>query len=234
MPRVLPYDSLAAEYYGTQHKTSRNFDYLTKQALGALGWQAPPGLVLEPGCGRGRCGEFLGAGATDVIQLDNSRAMLDLEPRESSLLRVLHDAEQLPFADGQFSCVAAFLCDPFLGLEFLSEANRVLSAGGVLLGTTPTHEWGVALRDELSIDRMTTRFIVSGEHAVGAPSSLFPEDQLHQMLAVAGFDKAGIQIHNHTLPPEAPTVSPDIETAAKALKRDIYDLPILCTFSVWK
>ena len=127
------YDRLAGEYYDAGHKTSRNFDEATRGALLTLNLRLPTnGLTLDAGCGRGRCGEFLQVPPSQVIQLDNSPAMLSFAGREPSLVRVLHDAEQLPFPSSEFSVVAAFLCDPFLGLNFLSEARRVLSPGGVL------------------------------------------------------------------------------------------------------
>lgn len=231
MGSVAPYDQLATEYYSAEHRTSRNFDDATKDALKSLGWTVPPGLLLEPGCGRGRCSEFLGLEWRAVVQLDNSAAMLALEPRERALLRVLHDAEELPFAAGEFACVAAFLCDTFLGLNFLAEARRVLSSGGLLLGTTPSHEWGIALRDAIGLDHMTTRFSLRSGEQVLVPSSLFPADELREMLVEAGYDRTTIQVEAHTLPVESVPVSPDIEIAARALDCTLHDLPVLYTFS---
>jgi SAM-dependent methyltransferase len=229
--RLLPYDSLAAEYYDDRHTTSRNFDDTTTEAVRSLGWRMPRGLILEPGCGRGRCREFLGLDSKTVVQLDNSAAMLAIKPREDSLVRVLHDAEELPFADAQFAGVAAFLCDAFLGLNFLSEARRVLATGGLLVGTTPTLEWGIALRDTMGIDPMTTRFVLNNGKGIHAPSYLYPDEELRELLNAAGFDEMSIQTRTHTLPRGSTLISPDIEAAAHTLRCSIHDLPILCTFS---
>src|SRR5665213_471537 len=116
---VAPYSRIANEYYDAQlHKTSRNFDEAGRCHL--EGWRtlvATDGLVLDVGAGRGRVGEYLGIHASRIVQLDNSQAMLDLVHREQSLLRVLHNAEHLPFGGEQFVAVGAFLCDPFVGLN---------------------------------------------------------------------------------------------------------------------
>ena len=181
-----PYDALAGEYYDRSHKTSRNFDHTTREVVDAWRDRVPEGLVLEVGCGRGRSGEFLGVEPERVVQLDNSRAMLDLVDRERAAVRIVHDAESLPFPDGEFGAVTAFLCDAFLGLNFLCEARRVLRPGGVLCGTTPSFEWGSSLREHLSLDLMTTRFLLRGGAEVRVPSLLYPAAQLREMLIHAG------------------------------------------------
>jgi SAM-dependent methyltransferase len=135
-----PYEVLASEYYDNSHTTSRNFDAATQEALRTLRLTMPDGVTLDVGCGRGRCSEFLHIAPDRVVQLDNSAAMLKLVPREPAILKVMHDAEELPFPDGEFAAVVAFLCDPYLGLNFLSEARRVLRADWLLLGTTPSYE----------------------------------------------------------------------------------------------
>jgi SAM-dependent methyltransferase len=83
--------------------TSRNFDAATAVATAEWRDRLPAGLVLEPGCGRGRVGEFLGLDPTRVVQMDNSLPMFALAGREPAMLRVLHDAEALPFPDEEFS-----------------------------------------------------------------------------------------------------------------------------------
>src|SRR4029453_6683308 len=110
----VPYDALASEYYDTSHKTSRNFDAATQEALRSLKLTLPDGLILDVGCGRGRCCEFLHVSPDRIVQLDNSIEMLKVVPREPAMLKVVHDAEELPFPYGEFATVAAFLCDPYL------------------------------------------------------------------------------------------------------------------------
>ena len=224
------YDRIAYEYYDDVHKTSRNFDEATKAALKVAELVVPDGLVLEPGSGRGRCGEFLGLEPSRLVHLDNSTRMLALTPREDSLLRILHDAEHLPFSDADFSCVAAFLCDPFLGLNFLAEARRVLRPGGILLGTTPSDQWGLALRKSLGIDPMMTRFVLRTGETIRVPSALFSVDELREMLSVAGFDPSGIAISAHPLPEGIEPVSPDIESSATSMGASVYALDIINLF----
>jgi SAM-dependent methyltransferase len=228
---IAPYDLVADEYYDASHKTSRNFDVTTRAAVASVRSRIPEhGLVLEVGAGRGRCQEFLGidAGAR-VVQLDNSRAMLGIPTREPSLLQVLHRAEELPFIDEQFSCVAAFLCDPFLGLNFLAESYRVIKPGGLFIGTTPAYEWGATLRKELSLDPNETRFIARDESKIVVPSVLVSRQQLSEMLAAAGFEPAHLVIESHRLPLGTKPVSPDIERPAKSLGMSPFELEILYT-----
>src|SRR5437764_10900298 len=86
------YDRIASEYYDQGHQTSRNFDVATVRALAREPFVRSPGLVLEVGAGRGRASEFLRIDPGQVVQLDSSEPMLELQPREPSLLRVHADA----------------------------------------------------------------------------------------------------------------------------------------------
>jgi len=162
--------------------------------------------------------------------LDNSPAMLALEPREPALIRVLHDAEDLPFPRSEFGCVAAFLCDPFLGLNFLSEARRVLRDDGILIGTTPAFEWGSVLREALGIDRMTTRFILRNNEDIRMPSALYDANQLGTMLEHVGFKSRSISVRSHRLPKGTRTISSDIEMPARMRGVSPLELEILYTF----
>jgi SAM-dependent methyltransferase len=184
---------------------------------------------MEVGAGRGRCHEFLGLDAKRVVQLDSSRAMLEIQPREECLLRIIHDAENLPFLAGDFAAVVAFLCDPFLGLDFLAEAFRLLAPNGLFLATTPSHEWGVALRKDLGIDDMQTRFLTHAGTTVIVPSILIPIPRLSEMLEFVGFEKSRIAVRRHRLPLDAKPISPDIEQPASKLGVEPHDLDILCS-----
>jgi SAM-dependent methyltransferase len=223
------YDDLADEYYEAGHITSRNFDATTTVATADWRDRLPEGLLLEAGAGRGRAGEFLGATPERVVQLDSSAKMLALPGRERALVHVLHDAEELPFPDAEFGCVAAFLCDGFLGLNFLSEARRVLKPGGVLFGTTPGYEWGSALRELLEIDVMETRFVLKGGDEVRVASFLYPRAQLEEMLSRAGFT-AEVELREHSLPRGTVEISSDISRPAERLHVEVNDLPILYSF----
>lgn len=225
----MSYDEVAAEYYDNAHVTSRNFDDVTTAAVAGWAARLPSGLVLEPGCGRGRVGEFLGVEGDRVVQLDSSPAMLALTDREPCMLRVLHEAEDLPFSAGEFSSVVAFLCDGFFGLGFLAEAHRVLRSGGVLCGTIPAQEWAVALRELIAIDVMSTRFIIRSGERVTVPSFAYPEEQVGQMLRAAGFS-AEVAVRRHTLPRNVAEISEDIRRPAECLGVDPHDLPVLYSF----
>ena len=147
------------------------------------------------------------------------------------MLQLHHRAENLPFLDGTFACVAAFLCDPFLGLDFVSECYRVLQSGGVLFGSSPSLTWGKPLRDSIGIDLLTTRFISKGGEEVRVASHLFSEAQIIDMLAQAGFPLANVKVTSHCLPPTSKDVSPDITRALSAPSQDVLQLPILTLFS---
>ena len=223
-----PYDELANEYYDAYHKTCRNFDQTTLPALQDLRARVPSsGLILDIGAGRGRCNEFLGIEPRRVIQLDNSRRMLELQPREQCLIRILHDAQCLPFPDSQFCCITAFLCDPFLGLSFLREVCRVLSPGGLFIGTTPSYEWGAALREQLHLNTSMTRFITKARTQVLVPSILVPVNRLIEMLTVAGFAQNRVQVRRHRLPLESSLISQDIVLPAQIIGLSVHDLDIL-------
>lgn len=222
------YDAIAGEYYDDFHKTCRNFDEATKVALQTIQYRIPKhGLVLDVGSGRGRCKEYLGIDTDRVVQLDNSTVMLKIQPRESSLLRVVHCAESLPFLDNTFCCVTAFLCDTFIGLNFLSEACRVIEQGGIFVGTTPSYEWGIALREELSIDFSKTRFITKNGNTITLSSILVRESQLIEMLTVAGFEKNNVEVNRDKLPQDVATVSNDIKLPAEKLGCSVYDIDII-------
>jgi SAM-dependent methyltransferase len=225
--KFAPYDQIAGEYYDAFHKTCRNFDQTTFKALTSVRSLLPQsGLILDIGSGKGRCVEFLGVDANRIIQLDNSRAMLDLSPREECLIRIQHDAEQLPFLSKEFSCVTAFLCDPYLGLDFLAEAYRVLRTSGLLLATTPAYEWGTALRRGISIDSSETRFKTLAGSEIRVPSVLVPRDRLVEMLRRVGF-VSEIQVQPHRLPEDAAPLSDDITIAADVLKCGVHELDLL-------
>ena len=229
-----PYDALAAEYYDNElHVTSRNFDETTSLALNHLGLRSllpGTGLVLDVGAGRGRAHEYLGVSPSRIVQLDSSIEMLKLEPREGSLVRILHDAKALPFVDSQFACVAAFLCDCFIGSSFFGEGYRVLREEGVLVGTTPTREWGETLRAALKLDLDSTRFLTKHGETVVVPSILVTEEQLRSLLISTGFRADDIFITGHSIPREVKKISKDIQLPAERLGRGAHDLAVLYTF----
>ena len=132
----------------------------TKAALTSHPVPVPgKGLILEVGCGRGRCNEFLSISADRIVQLDSSCKMLALKDRESCLLQVYADATSVPLFDEQFTAVVGFLIDPFIGLGFFTEALRLLVPNGLLLATTPAAEWGLSLRGNKEPEVSSARFL---------------------------------------------------------------------------
>lgn len=220
------YDIIANEYYDAGHVTSRNFDLTTKAALAQLPFPCDAGLVLELGAGRGRATEFLGVEKDRLIQLDSSEAMFALPNREPCGLKILSDACKIPLVSGQFAFVVGFLVDPFMGLDCLAEAFRMLTGRGKLLLTVPAKRWGDAIRSELGIDSMTTRFKILGtEQTVQLPSVLHTPNRIEEMLEMSGF--RDISVTGHCLPANEQTVSPDITAAARKLNVPVDQLEII-------
>jgi SAM-dependent methyltransferase len=229
----LGYDLIAIEYYDEGHVTSRNFDQITINALSGQQVSFGDGLVLECGAGRGRAIEFLQLDKSQIVQLDASSAMLALENREPCLLQINADACSIPMPSEQFVGVVGFLVDPFLGLDFLSEAYRMLIQDGELLLTAPAEEWGRGLRDKLGIDLMTTRFKILGtEDIVVLPSILHSRGKIEKMLEHVGFKN--IIIKSHCVPDGIVNISPDITCVLDELCISKDNLPIIYTIRATK
>lgn len=229
------YDTIADEYYDPFHKTCRNFDDTTIVALRDIKRSIPKeGLVLDIGAGRGRTTEFLDINPDRVLQLDSSIRMLEIEPRGGCLIRLFNNAEDLPFITSEFSCVTAFLCDAYLGLNFLSEVYRVLQTGGIFIATNPSYKWASVLREEISLDLRLARFKTKNGLEITVPSVVVKNEQLSEMLKVAGFKEENFEIKDHCLPKESKTVSPDIEIPAKKLNTSVYELPVLTSIIAFK
>jgi ubiquinone/menaquinone biosynthesis C-methylase UbiE len=222
------YDLIAREYYDAGHVTSRNFDEITKDALSQEKVIFVDGLVLECGAGKGRATEYLKLNSNQIVQLDASLKMLELEEREQCLIQLNADACRIPMPSQQFVGVVGFLVDPFLGLDFLSEAYRMLKDGGKLLLTSPSEEWGSALRKKLNLDEMTTRFKILGtEDTVVLPSILHSKVKIEEMLKHVGFNN--VLVKGHCLSENVKNTSPDITCVLNELNIDKNELPIIYT-----
>ena len=220
------YNAIADEYYDERHVTSRNFDSTTKVALSEEKLSISNGLTLELGAGRGRATEYLGIDKSKIVQLDSSSAMFEIPNREECSLKILSNACKIPLVSHQFSLVVGFLVDPFIGLECLSEAYRMLKANGQLLFSVPTKICGDALRSKRNIQAMSTRFkMIETEEIVEAPSILQSPERIIEMLNLSGFQN--ISITGHCLPKKVKNISPDIEAAAYELNIPINELEII-------
>jgi SAM-dependent methyltransferase len=111
----------------TNHHDDFNFPFF----LGIL--PAPQGPTLELGCGEGRIVQALRAGGYDVQGVDASPTMIAAARRSDPDGRyTVADAASLPFPDGSFPLVAAFMSlqdmDDLEGV--MREAARVLTPEG--------------------------------------------------------------------------------------------------------
>ncbi len=144
------------------------------------------GDALDVGCGDGRLGAQLRAGA--VVGADVSEAALErARARLARVVRIEPD-EPLPFEDGSFDLV---LCAETLEHVrdvqlLLSELRRVLRPGGTLAVTTPAHSRLSALR-----------LLASGWESEFQPLSphlrFFTRRSLAQLFDDMGFDVASLR-----------------------------------------
>jgi SAM-dependent methyltransferase len=89
--------------------------------------------TLDLGCGEGRVSRDLKAMGHRVVGVDVSATMLTAaREADPSIDTCLADAARLPFADGSFDCVVAFMSlqDVDQMAAAVDEAARVLEAGG--------------------------------------------------------------------------------------------------------
>jgi SAM-dependent methyltransferase len=97
-----------------------------------------PTRVLDVGCGLGKQAErFARELRADVKAIDTSTRMVELT-RDRGIDAQVADAEQIPFADGEFDCVfAGWVLYHVPDLEkALSECARVLKPGGRLVASS--------------------------------------------------------------------------------------------------
>lgn len=220
------YDILADEYYEPRHITSRNFDAATQACLRERPCSLPNhGLALDLGAGKGRLGEYCGLTPRRIVQADISLRMLALPGREFALGRVLADALALPFRTAAFTIVAAFLFDPFNARDLFAEVARVLSPGGIFIGTIPHYDWGVALRSSggKSVDEAV--FILKTGERIAQLSMLSRPEQLVQELTVAELQV--VRTEALTLPQDVTRISPDIEGPARLMGKSAHSMPII-------
>jgi len=224
--RTPGYGDLAEEYYEPRHVTCRNFEAATASWTAEHHSRIPnSGLVLDIGSGRGSAGMFCGVEAGRIVQADIAISMLTVSPRAASKGRVACSALSLPFGSGSFAAVTAFLFDPFNRIEFVAESFRVLTRGGVFLGTLPHYQWGVTLRQLRGTEPHIARFITRSGECLDKPSYLVSERELRNRFTINGC--RNVDVYALTLPRRELTVSPDISDPAQAIGVSPYALPVL-------
>jgi SAM-dependent methyltransferase len=220
------YDILADEYYSPRHVTSRNFDMATHAYLQNHPVPTPEkGLALDLGAGKGRLREYCGVQPMRIVQTDLSARMLTLPARELALGRVQAGALALPFKASSFSIVAAFLFDPFNEEGLFEEIARVLSSGGVFIGTVPHNEWGLTLRSGTGRPMDEAVFVLDDGATIVQPSALSRPDQLADRLTSVGLTI--VKNEALKLPRDVTNISPDIERPARITGQSVYSIPIV-------
>ncbi|MEW6232043.1 MAG: class I SAM-dependent methyltransferase [Chloroflexota bacterium] len=127
----------------------------TRALLGMLDRAVPPGklLVLDVGCGAGNMIHHLSRYG-QVVGMDNFLKPL-LICRGRGYQAQLGDAAHLPYADSSFDLVAVLdvieHCDD--DQLALSECQRVLRPGGLLVLTVPAFPWLWSHNDEINRHR---------------------------------------------------------------------------------
>jgi SAM-dependent methyltransferase len=150
--------------------------------------------------------------------------MLEHEPREQALLKLVCDARSTPFVGPSFACVCAFLFDPFNTPELYCEIARVLKPGGVFIGTLPDWEWGTALRGQIGLPPHKTRFQLRDGTTVVTSSFLSSNQEVCQRARSARLEP---EVRRLSLPQFVDRISPDIERAADRIGQDAKRIPIV-------
>lgn len=221
------YEPIASEYYDSRHITSRNFDATILAFCSRFDFCIPSnGLVLELGAGKGCTGKYCKIESSRIIQIDVSKTMLLINPREDCLQRIRCDALRLPFLSSKISVVTAFLYDPYNRPEMYKEVYRVLQDGGLFIGTLPHFVWGTALRrDDLGYDKNKAKFLTKDKYVIERDSFLMSDTEIEDALKRAGLTL--IQMYDLYMPSDVQKVSNDILIPASERGLSEYTLPVV-------
>lgn len=136
-----PHGRAARETYGADDVHSFAWD----PVLEAL-QLTPADSLLDVGCGGGVFLRRALETGCDAVGLDHSREMVELARATSGVRVVEGRAEQLPFADGEFTAVSCLVAFFFFGepVRVLREMRRVLDPqrGRIAIFTTPPEAKG--------------------------------------------------------------------------------------------
>jgi SAM-dependent methyltransferase len=124
--------------------TDRHYPYNLRGFLELI--PAPTGTALDLGCGEGRMGVALRERGHRVVGVDLSPALVELASKTCAYDEVVvADAASLPFAEGRFELVIAFMSlqDMDDAAGAVREAARVLAPGASIVAAF-VHPFGSA------------------------------------------------------------------------------------------
>jgi len=220
------YDDIADEYYDNRHITSRNFEAATLAFFKK--WKFPiskNGLVLDLGCGCGRTNYYCGIDNDRIVQCDISGKMLNLTPREKCKEKIHGDAMALKFPPHTFAGVVAFLFDPFNKPNVYREISRILSDGGIFIGTLPHYIWGKTLRKIRGYSINKARLVTKDGKIFESDSFLMDDKKIEDCLTQAQLEH--IESYDLCLPISEEKISKDILDPAEAIGVSPHELPIV-------
>lgn len=225
------YDLIADEFSDDRRVTTANFHALGEGffrrqfARYALNCRT----ALDVGAGRGYLLPMLQEAFPCVVAVDLSTEMLSLiRPTSGHVVTVCGSAYNLPFDDGSFDIVASCLADPFLRRRALTEIQRVLTAGGALVLSTPSRVWADALRKRSKIVPETTEFAHSTGATARVCSFTYSDEELKALVESCGYQLEAFEVaHGKDLRGHNHTVSTALIEAANQLDLGLDDLPIL-------
>ena len=146
---------------------------------------APGRRTLDLGCGEGRVSRALAAAGHTMVATDSSpvlaAAAATLPPAPAA---VVGDAARLPFTDGSFDLVVAYMClhDVDGMADAIREAARVLQPGGRLAVAIP-HPVNTA--GDLTGGNTDTQLLIAGSYLDSGPADWTVE-------------RDGISVHFHS------------------------------------
>ena len=167
---VSDYGAVADEYYDSSaHPTCAHFRVLSQRYVSLVVTRLARrfSCCLEVGAGRSILAEMRAAGGLTTACLvvsDIEQKMLDASRDHSEHVDefLLLDARDVPAAQGlrdRFDLVVASMADPYDDDQFWRSLSVLVTAGGSVIMTTPSHEWADQFRaSEPGDSRSLARF----------------------------------------------------------------------------
>jgi SAM-dependent methyltransferase len=194
------YSVLAAEYYDPiRHPTSANFRSASVEIV--RGWLPcvlpSKGLILDVGAGDSVVAAVMAERRAPLERLlltDSSEVMLaHSEPWIQMGARAeVADAANLPVRDQSVGVLVASLGDPYNTADFWTEARRVLHPRGLMIFTTPSHEWSESFRSLNGEPEDSAEFELTDGRKVRVPSFIYDQARQRHVIAQAKLSVAGL------------------------------------------